>query len=186
MNILTEPLPTHIEISGEKYPINTDFRTWIKFEELFLDTKIPAPERLVRAIELCFDFKKQKKFPKKAKETAEALLGFYSCNSRAKPSGKKSAPLYSFSEDGGYIYAAFLAQYGIDLTTALIHWWQFCALFSSLDDKQKICEIMRIRSTDLLKIKNPEQRKQLRRLKNIYSLGKKAEIDIAGELEKAF
>ncbi|MBQ4109701.1 MAG: bacteriophage Gp15 family protein [Clostridia bacterium] len=186
MNLLTSTLPAHIEIEGEKYPVNTDFRIWIKFEEVLKNTQISELERLISACELCFDFKKKKRFPKNAAKTLKALMEFYSCGALPQKNTKKSVPTCSFSEDGGYIYGAFLAQYGIDLTEAELHWWKFCALFSSLQSEQKICEIMRIRGIDLSRIKDSERRRELRKLKNIYKLLKTNEIDIAGEFEKAF
>ncbi len=63
-----------------------------------------------------------------------------------------------------------MAQYGIDLTKDDLHWWLFRALFEGLNDENKICKVMEIRSIDLSKIKDKEQKAHYRRLKRIYRL----------------
>lgn len=36
MNLLLDGLPDHINVYGLDYPIKTDFRTWIRFEQIML------------------------------------------------------------------------------------------------------------------------------------------------------
>ena len=175
MNILLDELPCHIEIRGKKYPINTDFRVWIRFEELLLSNE--AEKAFAKAIILCMkperNFKKE--LPPSFKETVQALCDFYFCrpakedikNTSAGTGGKR---LYSFSHDSNLIYAAFMQQYGIDLTKCDLHWWAFRELFAALSGNAKMCSVMRIRSMDLSDVSSGAARSRLARLKSIYAL----------------
>ena len=40
--------------------------------------------------------------------------------------------MYSFVQDGPYIYSAMLQTHGIDLQTVEMHWWKFRMLFLDL------------------------------------------------------
>ena len=52
---------------------------------------------------------------------------------------KNNKRAYSFSQDAGDIYSAFLTCYGMDLTRiGYLHWWKFRTLFDSLPND---CEI---------------------------------------------
>lgn len=53
---------------------------------------------------------------------------------------------FDFDLDGSYLVASFMAAYGIDLTTAEMHWHMFLALFRGLPDDSCIKKIMGYRS----------------------------------------
>lgn len=170
MNLLTEKPPDSICVCDECFVVNTDFRVWIQVEHLFAEKRQLTPDALLQLFSLIFA---EKVLPKSFQETLSAILAFYNCGKVAKKGGKakeNSARVVSFTEDAGLIYAAFLAQYGIDLTSASMHWWKFRALFDGLTDNHKIIEIMGYRGLDLSKIKDREQRARYRRLKEMYKL----------------
>ena len=88
-----------------------------------------------------------------------------------KTSGtKKQADAYSFEYDDGYIYAAFMERYGIDIVDIeYLHWWKFKAMFRSLHDC-KITDIMGYR-VEKVTSKTPDYRKDfLNEMKKIYAL----------------
>ena len=41
MNILFEEFPDSVCVNGENYPIETDFREWIRFIQLVEDDEVP-------------------------------------------------------------------------------------------------------------------------------------------------
>lgn len=53
--------------------------------------------------------------------------------------------LYSFAKDASFIYAAFRATHGIDLTSADLHWWSFLALFMDLGSETTFCQLVSLR-----------------------------------------
>lgn len=170
-------MPDFLEVGEEKIPINTDFRTWIRFDEALFWNDKPIEERIYSALDICYDGK----IPADIQGAVHAAIGFYAHkDTQIKSIGENSQneqqnstrgkQTYSFTYDASLIYAAFLAQYRIDLTKDDIHWWLFRALFEGLTDENKICKVMEIRSVDLSKIKDKEQKAHYRRLKRIYRL----------------
>lgn len=68
------------------------------------------------------------------------------------------------------IYAGFFQQYGLDLLTADLHWWQFKALLSGLSENTAFMQIMHYRSVNIAEVKNPKEKKFYRRMKELYRL----------------
>ena len=190
MSILTAKLPDSVEIDGKQYPVYTDFRNWVEFEALMMDGSRSLADKIVSAFALCYH---RDALPPDFEQAASAMVWFY-CGETRKNSGtggKKQKAVYSFEHDADYIYSAFLAQYGIDLQTANLHWWQFKALFKSLGEENKICKIMEYRAIDLAKIKDKEQKAFYRKMKAHYRLPdmrseEEKEADMLDALASAF
>ena len=176
MSILTEGLPDSVNVCGKEYKIHTDYRIWLKFESVIFDLQKNNFQKMTDAIIACIDKSKNKLLPENLQELIVALMDFHRCNEKAeikKVNEKeiRKAPVFDFEEDAGYIYAAFLAQYGIDLIDIpYLHWFKFNALFRSLEDTNKIMKIMSWRDMDLSKIKDSEQRQVYRKLKETFAL----------------
>lgn len=173
MNIILDKLPN-------KYQdlfINTDFRISMLFELLMQDNEISDEEKIEQAIKLYYDNKKgnlEKAF-KNLKKSTEGILWFFSCgkedeNKKTKTDRKEEKQIYSYEFDANYIYGAFKSQYNIDLQDDKLHWWEFKALFESLEDQNKIVEIMGYRAMDISKIKDKDEKSRYKKLKKIYAL----------------
>lgn len=171
MNLLTNKLPNSVEIDGRKYQINSDFRAMIQFEMLMFDEEIEDEERLTRSLELFYE-----ECPHNLEGAINELLSFYKCGksemSEVNSSKRgQNERIYSFEHDDSYIFSAFLNQYSINLQEIeYLHWWQFRALFKSLNETQEFVKIMRYRATDLSKIKDKEQKAYYQKMKDIYKL----------------
>lgn len=168
-----DSLPEELEIKGEKYKIDTDFRVWIKFQSIFNSDK--SDEQ--KTVDL-FEFLKVQGLPF-FEETVQAVLKFFEGGSsnNNKTSNKIS---YDFDIDGALIFSAFLTQYATDLTTDRIHWWKFKAMFSSLDDNHMISKIMWARTADI-KGMSKETKQYIKKLKEAYPLQKKTRPKTAEE-----
>lgn len=176
MNLLIDIVPTNVEIDNKKYKINTDFRTSILFELLIQDNSLEQKEKLIKALKLYYPV-----VPKNIEEAIEKILWFYKCgkdfqygDSKSKGSNRTNRELeYSFEYDDEYIYAAFLDQYNIDLQDIdYLHWWKFRAMFKSLKEDNLIVKMMGYRSVNLSEITDKEQRKQIKKMKELYKLPK--------------
>lgn len=174
MNLLIDIVPTYVEIDNKKYKINTDFRTSILFELLIQDNSIEEKEKIIRALELYYPV-----IPENIEEAIEKILWFYKCgkefqygDSKSKNSSKAKREIeYSFEYDDEYIYAAFLDQYNIDLQDIdYLHWWKFRAMFKSLKEDNLIIKMMGYRSINLSEITDKEQRKKIKKMKELYKL----------------
>lgn len=174
MNMLLDLLPTEVEINGQMYEIKADFRTSILFELLMFDEDISEEIKYFQALNLYLpNLPPTKDF----EEALKKILWFYGCGKDDKESkGKNNSnssreAIYSFEYDDEYIYSAFLSQYNIDLQDVeYLHWWKFKAMFKGLSESNKIVEIMKYRAIDLNSIKDKEERKFYKKMKDIYSL----------------
>lgn len=88
---------------------------------------------------------------------------------KVKKSSKKP-PVFDFVEDERYFTAAFLAEYGIDLTGAEMHWFMFCTLFLGLSDECRLKQIMGIRGTDVTGISSRAERLRIKKLQKVFAL----------------
>lgn len=180
---LTAPLPESVKICGKDYPVNTDFRVWIKFEKLFANENASPDTVFINAVKMCFKHDKNSvlTLPPTWQDTLKGLFDFYRTGEGQKNDDaadaeadeeepKKEKRIYDWDIDGKYIFAAFLSRYHINLATDCLHWWAFRALFDSLGKEEKICEIMSIRAMRLSEIKDKDLRNHYAKLKKIYAL----------------
>ena len=167
MNIILDKLPTEYE--GLK--IETNFRSFILFELLMQDRNINEKEKILLALNLFY-----KETPKDIKKAIEGILWFYSRGETSKKSGKNNEKsskknIYSFEHDASLIYSAFKHDYNLDLNEIIyLHWWKFKALFEGLNEENKICKYMEYRSIDLSKIKDKDEKKRYKKLKQLCAL----------------
>lgn len=173
MFLFKEP-PKSIVLEGIEYPLNTDFRIWIKFEKI-ITSKENDQEKALKLVE----FIKELNLPI-AQQTLDELIKFFageeeqtSLNGTANKINN-NIKYFDFEQDSIYIYSAFLSQYGIDLTTASLHWWNFKALFQTLNSDCQFCKIIQYRSVNLKDVPK-EQKKFYQEMKERYKLnvGKK-------------
>ena len=82
--------------------------------------------------------------------------------------------MFSYTEDAGCIFAAFLEYYGIDLERVrYMHWWKFLILFEGLPEQAEIKQRMMYRKADLNSIKDKEERKRVKEIKKRVALHRK-------------
>lgn len=176
MNLLIDGLPEHVEICGQRVPINTGFRTGILFEEMIRDVSLDDTEKIRTALELYFPGVQFEDFGV-VQEALDRLFWFYRCGEApAETTGAEedadtgTDPPFSYEYDAEYIYAAFLQVYSIDLARQSLHWWQFRALFRALPEDTQIMKIIGYR-TMKIPAKLPKEQKQFyQRMKRLHAL----------------
>lgn len=190
INLLLDPLPIEVEIGGCLFAINSDFRAGIRYE-IAVQIAKSDEEAILEGLHAFYG----DNIPNDTEGAIEAMIWFYSCgkDNQKVPGGNgysNGKAAYSFASDAGYIYAAFLDQYGIDLTEVrYMHWWKFQALFQALKDDNRISGIMGYRVANLANLPK-EQKKLYSYLQKLYEipmpeeqrneLNELAEILIAG------
>lgn len=168
--MLIDLVPTTVEIEGEEYEINSNFRVSILFELLMQDNKLGEEDKIIQALQLYYPV-----IPPNINLAVDEMLWFYRCGKDeniSKGTGKgKSTQIYSFNFDDDYIYSAFLDQYEIDLQDInYLHWWKFKAMFKALKEDNEIVKIMGYRSMDLSKIKDKEEKNYYRKMQELYKI----------------
>lgn len=179
MNLLVNDLDLILKSRIGDIEFNTNFRYGILFEKLMNDPNVDKQIKVLQAIKIFYP--KWQQITDYAKAVKD-LFWFYTCGKSEleKPENNKlkkkivedkSKKIYDYDIDDGYIYSAFLQQYGIDLQDInYLHWWKFKAMFNSLNSDTKIVEIMGYRNIDLSKIKDKQEKARYKKLKEIYKL----------------
>lgn len=176
MSLLTSPLPESVAIGGQDYAINTDFRVGIQFEGL-LSKKMGESERILEMLRLYYPV-----VPSDPVEAIKQILWFYRCGKDERGSKSTDAPAYSFEQDDGYIFAAFVDQYHIDLSEIdYLHWWKFRSMFQSLKEDAEIMKIMGYRTIKITGSMSTEQRAFYKRMKKLYELNARSEPRMSTE-----
>ncbi len=174
-------MPEYVEYDGVRYGINTDFRVWINLEKIFYsDTS--WTEKMVELFILCY----KDSLPPNAETAMRLLVDFYCGGNNSFVNDRKKRGshirVYDFEYDAELFYAAFIQQYGIDLTKEKLHWWKFLALFRPLAQDTKLFSVMQWRAIDLSDISDKNRKEHFKKLKSIYRLPSRYSEDIDAEL----
>jgi len=186
MFTLTDPLEDEIEIEGKVYPLDLAFDTVLRFFDLMDDETFFDHEKINIAFKMFVDTDDEFNFNTKYQAVKTIVETFIIRDeSNDSDDGGTSKQLYDLKQDAEYIYASFLQEYGIDLIEqqGKLRWEKFLALLGGLRDNTRFKEIVGIRAAELPRGKGmEEERKRLRKLKQIYALKKdqktkEAELD---------
>ena len=192
MNVLMDDLPCTVIVANVRIPINTDYRTGILFEQTLSDLTIPDDEKLDTVLQLYYGDAVFTLLDdmNKVQEALNGIMWFYRCGadetagSETEEDTSGKDPPFSYEHDAGYIYAAFVEAYGIDLTKNRLHWWQFRALFLGLPETVLFCKIMGYRTMEIPAKIPKEKKKFYQRMKRIYKIPEPAEqIRLEKEME---
>ena len=165
MWLTRDDLPRTVRADNRDYTIDTDFRTWMKFENIMVDAGIEMDYKLYFMIRGVMNMPDDI-----SEELIQALFSFYRLDKPIrKTSGKQGDIGYRFDHDMDLILAAFRQQYGIDLLAAELHWWEFKSLFDGLTDQTKFIQVVGYRTADISKL-DKEQKQRYTELKKFYAL----------------
>lgn len=169
MNILLDPLPDSVTVRGERCPVNTDWRAWLRFGVL-MERAQSEPSVLAEVITTVY-----KCVPPNLYDAITAAAEFYAPRvgdgqHGGTGNGASPARAYDVECDADMIYAAFYQQYGIDLAVSDMHWYRFRALFSALGEDVQFVKAISYRTMNLDEIRDPKTRGAYRRLKEQYAL----------------
>lgn len=165
-------LPTGIEVGGAFYELDTDFRVWLEFGR-----GIEEDGTATYAV-----FRGERP---EGSEWVQAALEFYQSENATPHGGGGDERAYDLIRDGDYIVGSFWQAYGIDLTTAKLHWHVFLALFRSLPGDCKMAEVMGYRTFKASDLKRkPEQR--YAELRKAWALPPKQDRRMIDWQEQAF
>lgn len=154
-NVMLDPLP--YEWNG--YPIDTDYQTGIMISQCLVDESLSEIERYATAIDLLFPSEKPP-----IEEAIEAITWFLNEYNHDNKVSKKDAEeiiVFDFDIDQWRIYAAFRAQYQIDLNTAKLHWFVFMGLLTNLNE----CSLTNVMTIRQKKIEPKMSRKEKEAIK---------------------
>jgi hypothetical protein len=139
-NILFDTLPECIEIDGNVYQINADFRTCLKIIMAFEDNELTPQEKQIILINNLY-----RETPPDIVEALRQANIFLNGGDVQEENEETPFRLYSFTKDARFIYSAFRQTHGIDLTESDLHWWQFLSLFMDLGAETTFTQLIGLR-----------------------------------------
>lgn len=172
-NILIDALPTSVEINGEDWPVDWGYRALILCElDLFAPNKSDE-QKMMEVLNIFY----MDNVPDDLDEAMRQFLYFFSggISSEETGSGQGSSSgkrAYDFDQDASMIYAAFRSQYGINLNQTRdrdLHWWEFLAMFNSLNEDHLISKVMYWRTVNLKDVPKSEK-KFIKNMKKRYAI----------------
>ena len=176
MGFLTDIPATRIPTDKAAVFVIPAFDVVLEVQQLFREEKLTEWEKLDTALKMLVKNEWNLKLFS-ANEKAELLNEIYNrCISmKRRPEIRKSpVPILDFEEDGEYIYASFMQDYGVDLIDmqGKLSWRKFIALFDGLSEDTKIKRVMKIRGMELPAFtgKNQKQIQDILELKSYYAL----------------
>ncbi len=150
MSYLTEPLPVSLLIGGTAYPVRTDFREILRYQELIREETADG-SNLEEALIFLFG-----RIPPDLDGTIDRIEWFLNggeTEKRRLPKkvlGINSAVPIDFIVDARRIWSAFYRAYRLDLhTVPYLHWWDFLALLDELPGDTDLCHAVRFRTADV-------------------------------------
>lgn len=168
-NIILDKLPTEYE----GYRINTDFQIGIQISQLIGDNELSEDERLCWALSLLFPTEDEEGNELQIPDMDTAIAGLRwflgDWIHDNLPKAENTAKVTDYDIDQWRIYAAFLSQYGINLNTAQLHFWEFMGLLQNLEEcaYTRVIDIRQRTETGKM---GEKEKKALRKAKQIYKL----------------
>lgn len=178
LDLTQKALPNTVTVGGRAFPINTDFRTWLRFERemksanredftfdasfIFPDEKpsfVPIPELLAFA-------RPQNELPRRMPHQSDEIV-------------------LDYDLDSDLIYAAFRECYGIDLFKEDMHWHIFLALLRGISESCRLSKVMGYRVYEKRTDKT-DPYEELQRAWRIMPEYTEEEMEQIAELENAF
>ena len=176
MGFLTDIPVTRISTEKADITVIPAFDVVLEVQQLFREERLTEWEKLDTALKMLVKNEWNLKLFS-ADEKAELLNEIYKkcINIKKRPVVRKSpVPILDFEEDGEYIYASFMQDYGVDLIDmqGKLSWRKFIALFDGLSEDTKIKRVMKIRGMELPAFtgKNQKQIQDILDLKSYYAL----------------
>ncbi len=167
--ISQEELPTRIIADDLEIPVSADFRSWIKADLIMRDRQIPKEAKLpVICQYIGLDLSR---LDVTIPDLWAGIFKFYMCEQepRGEAVSSSSATAYRFDCDWWLIYAAFIQQYGINLLTADLHWFEFRALLDGLTEQTQFIKVVQARLRDTSRLKG-EEKAQAEKLKRYWKV----------------
>lgn len=140
MSVLIDGPPVELEVDGQLYPIDADFRNCISILEMYKNSALNKYEQQDLMVRLLFD-----ELPDDFTKAAQVAVDFLNLGNRnLKVVHKK--PIYSFSHDDKFIRTAMRSKFQIDFDNLeFFHFWDFMYSFFELRDTH-YNEVMGVRA----------------------------------------
>lgn len=167
-NVLIDRLPTSVEIDGQRYALESDFRACLSVVLAFEDPELTSREKQIILLENLYP-----ELPENVAEAFKQGLWFLDGGNKSdeETGAAHKQRVYSFEKDAPYIFSAFRQTHGIDLETVdYLHWWKFLYLFMDLGESTFFIRLVGLRKRLADGSATKEERKAARDMGRIIEL----------------
>lgn len=180
--LIDEDLQFDVDIDHEKvdsvYEIATDYRTILDIMIMYEDGTLTPQEQAYCMLRMLY----LDNIPEDEQKAFELAMLFLNCgeNDTKKSNTYQSnnGSLYSWSQDGNYIYAAINQSHNDILERVPdLHWWKFVNCFQNIKEDCRFSEILCNRLAYKKKKMTKEQKTARKEFPEIYVLNNARKID---------
>ena len=176
MGVLTEPPHSRLHTNKGWLRVNPAFDIVLEIQRMYREASLTELEKAQCALQMMVlnTWNLKLYTPEEQLELLEEICKNFISTKKRPQLRPASVPVLDFEEDGDYIYASFMQEYGIDLIDAQgkLPWRKFLYLFNGLSADTKIKQVMRIREMEVPPFngKNAKQIQEINELKSYYAL----------------
>jgi hypothetical protein len=185
-SFLIEQFPDAIEIDGEVYAVNTDFRIGLQIMADFENPEFDQDEKAYLMLNRLYCDLPEDRGVEFRQEALAKATKFLNAGNEIGQETEGKPRLYSFDKDAQLIYSAFSQTHGVDLQTADMHWWRFIALFMDLGADTAFNSMVNLRKRYHEGKLNDEEKKLVARLGNDFLLEQEESYEPLDPDEVAF
>lgn len=178
-NVLLDKLPT--EYKG--FTIDSDFQVGIQIMQILEDEELSQQERISTALSLLFSEEDNEMLPD-ITTAVEGLMWFLTDWNHDNNKSDDKGKVTDYDIDQWRIYSAFRNQYGINLNTDKLHFWEFMGLLTTFDECA-YTRIVDIRSKKITSKMGKEEKNLYKHLKEVYALKQSKMVEYSDEQKKA-
>lgn len=177
-NVILDRLPDNYN----GYLIRTDFRIGMQIISCLKDEELTQEERYSISLNLLYG----NSVPQDTKLAFKGLMWFLNLGEEEEEeiikTNSKQKDVMDFEIDSSRIYSGFMSVLGIDLSKEKMHWFKFRYLLLELI-KCHLSNVIDIRTQDT-KNMSTKQKIEINRLKKLYSINKKEELERQKEIKQ--
>lgn len=182
-NVLLDELPT--EYKG--FPIDTDFGIGIQIMQVLEDEELSQQEQIGTALSLLFlqENKDGTPLPLPDAQTAiDGLIWFLTDWNHDRNTESNKTRVTDYDIDQWRIYSAFRQNYGINLNTDKLHFWEFMGLLTTLPECA-YTRVIDIRSKKITSRMGKDEKKAYAELKKVYALEQPKKVEYTDSQKEA-
>ena len=137
-------LPKSLEVGGEEYPINSDFRAALLVFEAYGDHGLSPLNKQLTLLEIVY----AEEIPRNTNAAVKQALWFLDIGEEAKSNaGGVGRKTMDYKQDEQLLFSAVNAVVGKDVREeSYMHWWTFYGLCQAISPDSMIAHIINIRS----------------------------------------
>ena len=180
--------PEYVDVEGELYKINTDFRYAIMCDQIARDETIDDYERGLAVLYVLYGDKGINASNEHKIQLLEKAKRYLSCDKEIEITNEE--PDMDYVQDMDYIEASFMSDFHIDLSKEEMHWWKFNKLINGLSnsDMGNCCILNRIRNLrnyDLKTISDSKEKRRIKEAQDMFALKKNKEVELTEEQKRS-